>query len=146
MLDAVGTKDNAADWLGQALDRGDRLMGFGHRIYRVRDPRADALKAALKLMIAADQVDRDRIDLAEAVERSALAILKERKTDRPLDVNVEFYTALLLDALKFPRDAFTGVFAIGRTIGWIAHAREQSLKGRLIRPRSVYVGPLPQAA
>ncbi|WP_276121205.1 citrate synthase/methylcitrate synthase [Pararhizobium qamdonense] len=146
MLDAVGTKDNAARWLGRALDRGERLMGFGHRIYRVRDPRADALKGALTQMIAAGQVDRDRIGLAEAVEQSALAILKERKPGRPLDVNVEFYTALLLDALTFPRDAFTGVFAIGRTIGWIAHAREQSLEGRLIRPRSVYVGPLPKAA
>ena len=110
MLDAVGAKDNAAKWLGQALDRGERLMGFGHRIYRVRDPRADALKGALTQMIAAGQVDRDRIGLAEAVEQSALAILKERKPGRPLDVNVEFYTALLLDALTFPRDAFTGVF------------------------------------
>ncbi len=146
MLDAVGTRENAESWLGQALDRGERLMGFGHRVYRVRDPRADALKGALKLMIAADQVDLDRMHLAEAVEQTALAILKERKPNRPLDVNVEFYTALLLDALKFPRDAFTGVFAIGRTIGWIAHALEQSLDGRLIRPRSVYVGPLPQAA
>ena len=146
MLDAIGTQENADSWLRQALDRGERLMGFGHRVYRVRDPRADALKGALKLMIAADQVDRDRIDLAEAVEQTALAILKERKPNRPLDVNVEFYTALLLDALKFPRDAFTGVFAIGRTIGWIAHAREQSQDGRLIRPRSIYVGPLPQAA
>jgi len=146
MLDAVGTQENAANWLGQALDRGERLMGFGHRIYRIRDPRADALRGALKPLIDAGQVDRDRIHLAEAVEQTALAILKVRKPNRPLDVNVEFYTALLLDALKFPRDAFTGVFAIGRTIGWIAHAREQSLEGRLIRPRSVYVGPLPQAA
>jgi citrate synthase len=146
MLDAVGGEDNAKVWLGQALDRGERLMGFGHRIYRVRDPRADALKGALKPLITTGQVDLDRIRLAEAVEQAALAILKERKPDRPLDVNVEFYTALLLDALKFPREAFTGVFAIGRTVGWIAHAREQALEGRLIRPRSVYVGPLPQAA
>jgi citrate synthase len=94
----------------------------------------------------AAQVDRERIDLAEAVEHAALAILKERKPNRPLDVNVEFYTALLLDALGFPREAFTGVFAIGRTVGWIAHAREQALEGRLIRPRSVYIGPLPRAA
>jgi len=146
MLDAIGTQENAKPWLADALDRGERLMGFGHRIYRVRDPRADALKYALKPLVATGQVDLDRIRLAEAVEQAALAILKERKPDRPLDVNVEFYTALLLDALKFPREAFTGVFAIGRTIGWIAHAREQALEGRLIRPRSVYVGPLPQAA
>jgi citrate synthase len=146
MLDAVGSEAHAKTWLGAALDRGERLMGFGHRIYRVRDPRADALKGALKPLVATGQVDRDRIRLAEAVEQAALAILKERKPDRPLDVNVEFYTALLLEALGFPREAFTGVFAIGRTVGWIAHAREQALEGRLIRPRSVYVGPLPQAA
>lgn len=146
MLDAIGSEDNAKAWLGQALDRGERLMGFGHRIYRVRDPRADALKGALRPLVMTGQVDPDRIRLAEAVEQAALAILRERKPDRPLDVNVEFYTALLLDALKFPRAAFTGVFAIGRTVGWVAHAREQALEGRLIRPRSVYVGPLPQAA
>ncbi|WDZ81422.1 citrate synthase/methylcitrate synthase (plasmid) [Ensifer adhaerens] len=146
MLDAIGTPQNAQVWLSEALDHGERLMGFGHRVYRVRDPRADALKGALKQLTAADPVNRDRIQLAEAVEQSALAILKVRKPDRPLDVNVEFYTALLLDALKFPRDAFTGVFAIGRTVGWVAHAREQALEGRLIRPRSLYVGPLPQQA
>ncbi|MFB9950810.1 citrate synthase/methylcitrate synthase [Rhizobium puerariae] len=146
MLDAVGGAAHARAWLGQALDRGERLMGFGHRVYRVRDPRADALKKALRPLIATGQVDQARIGLAEAVEQAALAILRERKPDRPLDVNVEFYTALLLDALKFPREAFTGVFAIGRTAGWIAHAREQALEGRLIRPRSIYVGPEPQAA
>jgi citrate synthase len=121
-------------------------MGFGHRIYRVRDPRADALKNALKPLTATGQVDSARVALAEAVEGAALSILKRRKPDRPLDVNVEFYTALLLETLGFPREAFTGVFAIGRTVGWIAHAREQALQGRLIRPRSVYVGPLPRAA
>ncbi|MBD9651572.1 citrate synthase/methylcitrate synthase [Ensifer sp. ENS09] len=146
MLDAIGTPENAEAWLSEALDHGERLMGFGHRVYRVRDPRADALKGALKRLIATHPANRDRIQLAEAVEQSALAILKARKPDRPLDVNVEFYTALLLDALNFPRDAFTGVFAIGRTVGWIAHAREQALEGRLIRPRSLYVGPLPQQA
>lgn len=146
MLDAIGTPDNTKTWIVAALDRRERLMGFGHRVYRVRDPRADALKGALKPLVAAGQVDAERLDLANAVEAAALAILKERKPDRPLDVNVEFYTALLLDALGFSREAFTGVFAIGRMVGWIAHAREQALEGRLIRPRSVYVGPLPQAA
>ncbi|WP_064691670.1 citrate synthase/methylcitrate synthase [Rhizobium aegyptiacum] len=146
MLDAVGTPDNAGRWLAEALDRGERLMGFGHRIYRVRDPRADALKGALKPLIASGQVDSARGALAEAVETAALAILRARKPNRPLDVNVEFYTALLLEALGFPRQAFTGVFAIGRTVGWLAHAREQALDGRLIRPRSVYIGPLPAAA
>ncbi|MBP1850004.1 citrate synthase [Rhizobium halophytocola] len=146
MLDAVATPANAAAWLNAALDRGDRLMGFGHRVYRVRDPRADALKQALRPLIASGQVDSGRIELAEAIEAAALDILKTRKPDRPLDVNVEFYTALLLESLGFPRDAFTGVFAIGRMTGWIAHAREQALEGRLIRPSSVYIGPLPRAA
>ncbi len=146
MLDAIAVPSAARGWIETALDRGDRLMGFGHRVYRVRDPRADALKAALKPLVAAGQVDAQKVALAESVERAALDILKERKPDRPLDVNVEFYTALLLDVLGFPRQAFTGVFAIGRTVGWIAHAREQALEGRLIRPRSLYVGPLPQAA
>jgi len=146
MFDEIGASENARGWLGRALDRGERLMGFGHRIYRVRDPRADALKKALRPLVLAGQVDRQRVELSEAVERAALAVLRERKPDRPLDVNVEFYTALLLDALGFPRESFTGVFAIGRTVGWIAHAREQALEGRLIRPRSIYVGPVPQAA
>ncbi|APO67702.1 citrate synthase [Rhizobium gallicum] len=146
MLDAIGAESHAKTWLAASLDRGERLMGFGHRIYRVRDPRADALKNALKPLVATGQVDRSRITLAEAIEKAALAMLKERKPDRPLDVNVEFYTALLLESLGFPREAFTGVFAIGRTVGWIAHAREQLLEGRLIRPKAVYVGPFPIAA
>jgi citrate synthase len=146
MIDAVGKPANARTWLARELDRGERLMGFGHRIYRVRDPRADALKAALRPIVAAGQVDDGRMALAEAVEQAALTLLRERKPDRPLETNVEFYTALLLDALGFPREAFTAVFAIGRTVGWIAHAREQILDGRLIRPQSRYVGPMPRAA
>ncbi|PZM10755.1 citrate synthase/methylcitrate synthase [Rhizobium tubonense] len=146
MIEAVGKPENARTWLAHELDRGERLMGFGHRIYRVRDPRADALKAALRPIVTAGQVDDTRMALAEAVEQAALALLRERKPDRPLETNVEFYTALLLDALGFPRDAFTGVFAIGRTVGWIAHAREQVLDGRLIRPQSRYIGPVPRAA
>ena len=146
MLDAVGQPENARAWLTRELDGGERLMGFGHRIYRVRDPRADALKTALRPIVAAGQVDGRRMALAEAVEDAALTLLRERKPDRPIETNVEFYTALLLDSLGFPREAFTGVFAIGRTVGWIAHAREQVLDGRLIRPQSRYIGPMPKAA
>jgi citrate synthase len=146
MLDAIGEPANARAWIEQALDRGERLMGFGHRVYRVRDPRADALKAAVRRLGAARGQRPGRLALAEAVEAAALAILKARKPDRPLDVNVEFYTALLLEALGFPPEAFTCVFAMGRVAGWIAHAREQIAGGRLIRPQSLYVGPLPQAA
>ena len=84
--------------------------------------------------------------LAEAVEQAALAILRDHKPDRPLATNVEFYTALLLEALGFAPQDFTCVFAMGRTLGWLAHAREQVLSGRLIRPASVYIGPAPQKA
>lgn len=141
MLDAVGAPDNAITWLSAELARGERLMGFGHRIYRVRDPRADALKAALQKLGAAGGMDAKRLALAEAVEREALALLRFNKPDRKLETNVEFFTALLLEALGFPREAFTGVFAAGRVGGWIAHAHEQIEKGRLIRPQSRYIGP-----
>ena len=146
MLDAIATPARAEAWLEAALDRGDRLMGFGHRVYRVRDPRADALKGAVRSLAGAGALDAGRLRLAEAVEAAALAVLQRRKPGRRLDTNVEFYTALLLEALGFPREAFTGVFATGRMAGWIAHAREQARGGRLIRPQSRYVGPRPQAA
>ncbi len=123
------------------LGRGERLMGFGHRVYRVRDPRADALKGALLRLPPSP-----RMTLALAVEAAALKLLREKKPDRPLDTNVEFFTALLLDALGFPREMFTAVFAIGRTAGWLAHAREQALSGRLMRPKSLYIGPQPRQA
>lgn len=142
MLDAIGEPANARAWIEAALDRGDRLMGFGHRIYRVRDPRADALKQAVRWLDAR----QGRLEFAEAVEAAALAILAERKPERSLQTNVEFYTALLLEALQFPPAAFTCVFAMGRVGGWLAHAREQLAGGRLIRPQSVYVGPKPQKA
>jgi citrate synthase len=146
MLDAIGAPENARAWIEGALDRGDRLMGFGHRVYRVRDPRADALKRAVRRLGEGSNVLPGRLAFAEAVEQAALAILRERKPNRPLDTNVEFYTALLLEALAFPPSAFTCAFAIGRTAGWIAHAREQLAGGRLIRPQSLYVGPAPRAA
>lgn len=141
MIDQVGTPERAEPVLRSILDRGERLMGFGHRIYRVRDPRADALKAALSRLQRTE-----RLNLALAVETAALKLLRTKKPDRPLETNVEFFTALLLDALGFPRDAFTAVFAMGRTTGWIAHAREQALSGRLIRPKSHYIGPMPREA
>ena len=143
MLDAVGNPDNAMPWVQEAVRRGARLMGFGHRIYRVRDPRADALKSALLRLKAAGGGSSARLALAEAVERAALEILRREKPGRRLDTNVELYTALLLEALAIPRDAFTCVFAIGRITGWVAHAREQVMTGRLIRPASRYIGPQP---
>ncbi|MGH6972105.1 MAG: citrate/2-methylcitrate synthase, partial [Caulobacteraceae bacterium] len=118
----------------------------GHRVYKVRDPRADALKRAVRTLAERSSVLPGRLAFAEAVEEAALAILKERKPDRSLQTNVEFYTALLLEALAFPPDAFTCVFAAGRAAGWIAHAREQRAAGRLIRPQSRYIGPRPKEA
>jgi citrate synthase len=146
MLDGVGAPENADAWLSAALDSGERLMGFGHRVYRVRDPRADALKGAVRMLAASGAIDPARLALAEAVEAAALKQLRLRKPDRALDTNVEFYTALLLEALGFPREAFTAVFAMGRVAGWVAHAKEQAETGRLIRPMSVYVGPRPREA
>ncbi len=139
MLDAIGPAGNAEAWLDAAVQRGDRLMGFGHRVYRVRDPRSDVVKAAA----ASLGNDLGRLGYAEAVEAAALAVLARRKPSRSLQTNLEFYTALLLEALGLPRDAFTGAFAIARVSGWVAHALEQQASGRLIRPRSRYVGPAP---
>src|SRR5271165_3460048 len=146
MLDAISSAAQAMEWLEAALDRGERLMGFGHRIYRVRDPRADALKAAVRALSRDGGGHGGRLAFAERIESAALEALRRRKPNRPLETNVEFYTALLLEALGFPPSAFTGVFAIGRAAGWIAHAREQTLSGRLIRPQSRYIGPRPPLA
>ena len=146
MLDGIGAPENARAWIEAALARGERLMGFGHRIYRVRDPRADALKGPVRAMAQGTGARPGRVAFAEAVEAATLDILKTHKPDRPLDTNVEFYTALLLEALDFPPQAFTCVFAMGRVAGWLAHAREQLAGGRLVRPQSVYVGPEPRKA
>lgn len=137
MIDAIGTPDNANDWIAGALRRKDRLMGFGHRIYRTRDPRADVLKAGLKALGASNP----KVRLAEEIENAALKALKKAKPDRALETNVEFYTAVLLDAIGIDRSLFTPFFAVGRTAGWCAHAMEQQTTGKLIRPASVYVGP-----
>lgn len=147
MLDAIGHADNATPWLRLALARGERLMGFGHRIYRVRDPRADVLKGVLQALAQtlgpSSGATSERLSLALAVEQAALELLRDKKPDRVLQTNVEFHTALLLEALGYTRDVFTCVFAMGRVLGWIAHAREQVLTGRLIRPQSSYIGPRP---
>lgn len=142
MLDEIAAEGDARAWLERAVHDGERLMGFGHRIYRTRDPRADALKAA----VAKLPKSAGRLAFAEAVEREALAVLAAHKPDRVLQTNVEFYTALLLEAVGFPAEAFTAVFAMGRVAGWLAHAREQALTGRLIRPQSVYVSEEQAAA
>jgi citrate synthase len=142
MIDAIGAPENAETWIDGALGRGERLMGFGHRVYRVRDPRADALKAAVARLPGTS----GRIRFAEHIERAVLGRLAKKYPQRKLETNVEFYTALLLEALGLPREAFTPVFACGRILGWTAHAREQIGEGRLVRPRSVYRGPVPVPA
>lgn len=134
MLDAVGAPANAEAWLLGELAAGRRIMGMGHRVYRVRDPRAAVLERALQPLQA------PRVALARAVEEAAAKILRERKPDRPLAANVEFYTAVLLDAVGLDRAAFSATFAVARIAGWSAHVFEQRATGRLIRPASVYVG------
>ncbi len=142
MLDAIGDAANIEPWLLAALDRGDRLMGFGHRVYRVRDPRADVLKA----VVTGLRGETNRIRFAEQVEATAIRLLARRKQGRGLDTNVEFYTALLLEALALPRALFTTVFAVGRVGGWAAHVLEQEESRRIIRPQSHYAGPMPKRA
>jgi citrate synthase len=139
MLDAIGSRERIKPWVDSALARGERLMGFGHRVYRVRDPRADVLKGAIE-RLAGEGADLPFACEVEAYIRDAL---RRKNPERPLDTNVEFFTAILLDALKIPRQAFTPVFAVARAAGWTAHAREQQRGGRLIRPSSAYVGPMP---
>ncbi len=141
MLDAIGTRERIKPWVDDALARGERLMGFGHRIYRVRDPRADVLKAAIE-RLAGEGAD---LPFAGEVESYIRAALRRKNPDRPLETNVEFFTAILLDALKIPRQAFTPIFAVARAAGWTAHALEQRRTGRLIQPSSSYVGAKPAA-
>lgn len=139
MFDEIGKPENAAAWLDDAFAKGTRLMGFGHRIYKVRDPRADVLKNT----VATLPQTAGRLAFAVEVEKSAIAALRKHKPGQRLDTNVEFYTALLLEALEVPRSAFTALFAVGRVAGWCAHIFEQEKGGRIIRPQSNYVGPRP---
>ena len=116
-------------------------MGFGHRVYRVRDPRADVLAAAAERFYRARRRSTASTISPARVEATALRLLRERKPDRRLDTNVEFYTALLLHGLGLPPAFFTPTFAVGRVAGWSAHCLEQLRDGRLIRPQSTYIGP-----
>ncbi|MBS1911101.1 MAG: citrate synthase/methylcitrate synthase [Bacteroidetes bacterium] len=140
MVLEIGSEERAESYIRSKLARGERLMGFGHRVYKVRDPRADVLAAAAERLFG-NGGDRDLYRLATKVEETALALLEEQKPGRRLQTNVEFYTALLLHGIGLPNDLFTPTFAVSRVVGWIAHAFEQERAGRLIRPQSVYVGP-----
>jgi citrate synthase len=140
MVFEIGSAERAEAVIRAKLDRGERLMGFGHRVYHVRDPRADVLARAAQRFYTTEG-HREIYDLARAVEETALRLLAQRKPDRRLDTNVEFYTALLLHGLELPKDLFTPIFAVGRVLGWTAHCLEQLRDGRLIRPESAYIGP-----
>ncbi|MBA3470553.1 MAG: citrate synthase/methylcitrate synthase [Herpetosiphonaceae bacterium] len=139
MVFEIGSADRAEAVLREKLDRGERLMGFGHRVYKVRDPRAEVLAQAAQELFATAG-DRSLYELVTHVERTAVALLAERKPGRNLQTNVEFYTALLLHGLGLPTELFTPTFTISRVGGWIAHAFEQQEVGRIIRPQSVYTG------
>jgi citrate synthase len=139
MLDAIGSADRAEAWLRGELAAGRRIMGMGHRVYRVRDPRAAVLERALH------ELGSPRLALARAVEAAAATVLHEHKPDRPLAANVELATAVLLDAVGLGRDQFSPTFAVGRVVGWCAHVREQRA-GRLIRPASRYIGAMDERA
>ena len=140
MLDAIGEPSRASGWLENELANHRRIMGMGHRVYRVRDPRAAALERAATALESAGPT-AERLQLARAIERTAEKLLAERHPERALRANVEFYTAVLLEAAGVPRTLFSPTFAVSRVAGWCAHIEEQRAHGRLIRPASTYVGP-----
>jgi citrate synthase len=134
MLDEVQRTGDADRWVRDALDRGERLMGFGHRIYRAEDPRARVLRRTAR------ELGSERFEVAEELERAALAELRARKPDRVLATNVEFWSAVLLDLADVPPELFTSMFTCARVAGWSAHILEQKREGRLIRPTALYAG------
>jgi citrate synthase len=140
MLDAVAAEGDAERWVKRALDRGERLMGFGHRVYRAEDPRARLLRRT------ALELGARRAEVAAELERAAIAELRARKPDRPLLTNVEFWSAVVLDVAEIPPPLAPAMFACSRTAGWSAHILEQKRLNRLVRPSARYVGPGPRPA
>jgi citrate synthase len=139
MLDDVENEGDAERYVKKVLDRGDRLMGFGHRVYRAEDPRARVLRRTAR------EIGARRLDAAERLEEAALAELKARRPDRVLATNVEFWSAVILDYAEVPPDLFTPMFTCARVAGWSAHILEQKREARLIRPTAAYVGPGPRS-
>ena len=135
MIQEVERSGDADAWVKSALDRGERLMGFGHRVYRAEDPRARVLRRTAR------ELGAPRFEVAEALEKAALAELHARLPDRVLATNVEFWSAVVLDFAQVPSHMFTSMFTCARTAGWAAHIMEQKQTGRLIRPSARYVGP-----
>jgi len=138
MLDDVAQMGDADRYVKDLLDRGERLMGFGHRVYRAEDPRARVLRRTAK------RINAPRVEVAEALEEAALAELQARRPDRVLATNVEFWSAVVLDFAEVPPELFTSMFTCARTAGWSAHILEQKREGRLVRPTAKYVGPGPR--
>jgi citrate synthase len=139
MLDEVARTGDPEGYVKNLLDSAGRIMGFGHRIYRAEDPRSQILKRT------AQEIGSPRLEVAEALEEAALAALHERKPDYVIATNVEFYSAVLLDAAKVPPDLTPAMFACSRVAGWSAHILEQKRTGRLFRPADRYVGPAPRS-
>jgi citrate synthase len=139
MLDDVEQTGDAEKYVKELLDRGERLMGFGHRVYRAEDPRARVLRRTAR------EIGAPRLEVAEKLEEAALAELKARRPDRVLATNVEFWSAVVLDYAHVPPDLFTPMFTCARVAGWSAHILEQKREGRLIRPTAAYVGPGPRS-
>jgi citrate synthase len=135
MLDEVSASGNAETYVKSVLDRGERLMGFGHRVYRAEDPRARVLRRTAR------ELGSPRFEAAEELERVALAELHARHPERVLATNVEFWSAVVLDIAEIPGELFPAMFACARVAGWSAHVLEQKGTGRLIRPSAEYVGP-----
>lgn len=135
MLAAIGTAENAEPWMRATLGRGERLMGFGHRAYKTTDPRAEELREMAR------QADAEGFAYARRVEELAIALLEEQKPGRRLYTNVDFYSAVVLNAVGIPVDLFTPTFAVARVAGWTAHILEQTANNRLIRPLAAYTGP-----
>jgi citrate synthase len=136
-LDAIGTADRAEPFIREALARGERIMGFGHAVYRTDDPRSVVLRDV------AQALGGDLVDLAVQVERTVLSVLAELKPDHPLYANVEFYAGVVMDRCGLPRELFTPTFAVSRVIGWCANIAEQAGMRQIIRPAARYVGPPP---
>ncbi|MDT0305374.1 citrate synthase 2 [Streptomyces sp. DSM 44917] len=138
MIEEIERSGDAEAYVRSKLDAGERLMGFGHRVYRAEDPRARVLRRTAR------ELGAPRFEVAEALERAALAELGARRPDRVLATNVEFWAAIVLDFAEVPAHMFTAMFTCARTAGWSAHILEQKRTGRLIRPSARYVGPPPR--
>lgn len=138
MIEEIERTGDAEGYVKGILDRGERLMGFGHRVYRAEDPRARVLRRTAR------ELDAPRYEVALALEEAALAELRDRRPDRILETNVEFWAAIVLDFAEIPSHMFTSMFTCARLAGWSAHVLEQKRTGRLIRPSALYVGPAPR--